>query len=263
MRYKAFEAAGWSDRASTFDVLVGRATAQAIEPLLDAAGVTAGMRVLDVGCGLGDLAAAGAARGAEATGTDLAEGMVEAARRRHPGLRFVQADGEQLPFEDGSFDATVAAFVINHMPDAERGAAELVRVTRPGGRVATAMWGPFDRVALLGLPARAAAAAGVADDDGPGGPDSLRFTDASQLVGVLEVAGLHDVALDEIAYTLPVAGLDELWDGVLGGSVRTSRRLAAGGDRAREALREIAEPFRDGAGYALPTVVRVASGRRP
>ena len=79
-----------------------------MEPLLDAAGVTAGMRVLDVGCGLGDLAAAAAARGAVATGTDLAEGMVEAARGRHPGLEFVLADGEALPFEDGAFDATLS-----------------------------------------------------------------------------------------------------------------------------------------------------------
>jgi hypothetical protein len=123
------------------------------------------------------------------------------------------------------------------------------------------MWGPFERVALLGLPASAAAAVGVTDDDGPGGPDSLRFTDAGELTRLL--GGLDDVRLEEISYTLPVASFGQLWDGVLGGSVRTSRRLAAGGDAARDALREVAEPFRDGAGYALPTLVRIASGRRP
>ena len=263
MSYKAFESAGWTERAETFDLLVGRATAAANEPLLDAAHVASGMRVLEVGSGLGELTAAAAARGAAVTGTDIAEGMVAAARRRHPGLEFVVADGEALPFEDASFDAAVAAFVINHLPDAERGASELVRVTRPGGRVATAMWGPFEQVALLGLPARAAAAAGVAADDGPGGPDSLRFTDAAELVRVLEGAGLAEVGVDEIAFPLPVADLDELWNGVLGGSVRTSRRLAAGGEAARVALREIAEPYRDGAGYSLPTLVRVAAGLRP
>jgi SAM-dependent methyltransferase len=261
--YKAFEAAAWSERAASFETLVARATAEAIEPLLDAAGVTAGRRVLDVGCGLGDLAAAAAARGALATGTDLAEGMLDAARRRHPQLELVLADGEALPFEDGSFDATLAAFVINHMPDAEGGAAELVRVTRPGGRVATAMWGPFEHVAVLGLPARAAAAAGVAEDDGPGGPSSTRFTDAGELTRVLEGAGLEDVTLAEISFTLPAAGFEELWNGVLGGTVRTARRLAAGGDAAREALRRIAEPYREGDGYALPTLVRIAAGRRP
>ena len=258
--FKAFEAAGWSERAGTFETLVARATAHAIEPLLDAAGVTAGTRVLDVGCGLGDLAAAAAARGAHATGSDLAEGMVEAARRRHPGIEFQVADAERLPFADGAFDATVSAFVVNHMPDPERGAAELVRVTRPGGRVALAMWGQFDRVGLLGLPARAAESVGIADDEGPGGPSSTRFTDAGELTGLL--AGLEDVTLAELDFTLPVPSFDALWTGVLGGTVRTSRRLAAGGDAAREALARVAEPYRAGDGYALPTLVRIASGRR-
>jgi SAM-dependent methyltransferase len=263
MQYKAFEAAGWSERAGTFETLVARATAHAIEPLLDAAAVTAGSRVLDVGCGLGDLAAAAAARGAAATGTDLAEGMIEAARRRHPGLELVHGDGEALPFDDASFDATLAAFVINHMPDPERGAAELVRVTRPGGRVAVAMWGPFERVAVLGLPARAAAAVGVADDDGPGGPSSTRFTDAGELTRVLEGAGVEDLTLAEIEFTVRAAGFEELWNGVLGGTIRTARRLVAGGAAAREALERIAEPYRDGDDYVLPTLVRIAAGRRP
>ena len=260
-RYKAFEAAGWSERAESFATVVARATAHAIEPLLDAAGIEAGMRVLEVGCGLGDLAAAAAARGAVATGTDLAEGMLAAARRRHPELEFVHADGEALPFGDGTFDAAVSAFVINHMPDPERGAAELARVTRPGGGVALAMWGPFDRVPLLGLPARAAEAAGVADDDGPGGPSSTRFTDARELARVLEM--LDDVRIDDLSFTLSLGSLDELWAGVLGGTVRTARRLAAGGDAARDALAREAEPYRDGDGYALPTLVRIASGRSP
>jgi SAM-dependent methyltransferase len=261
-RYKSFEAAGWSECAGSFETLIARATAQATEPLLDAARVAAGSRVLDVGCGLGDLAAAAAARGAAAIGSDIAEGMLAAARSRHPGLELVLADGEALPFEDGSFDVTLAAFVINHLPDPEGGAAELVRVTRPGGRVGVAMWGPFEHVAVLGLPARAAALAGVADDDGPGGPSSTRFTDAAELTRVLEGAGLRDVALSETSFTLPVAGFEELWDGVLGGTIRTARRLAAGGAAAREALRRIAEPYSDGGGYALPTLVRIASGGR-
>jgi hypothetical protein len=103
----------------------------------------------------------------------------------------------------------------------------------------------------------------VIEDDGPGGPNSTRFTDAAELTRVLEAAGLDELALDEIAFSVPVAGFEELWHGVLGGTVRTARRLAAGGDAARAALREFAEPYRDGEGYALPTLVRLASGRRP
>ena len=187
--FKAFEAAGWSDRATTFETLVARATGEAIEPLLDAAGAAAGVRVLDVGSGLGALAAAAAARGALPTGIDLAAGMVDAARVRHPDIEFVLGDVEGLPFEDGSFDAAIAAFVVNHLPEPERGAAEMARVVRPGGRIALAMWGPLEQVALLALPTAAAAAAGLDDHAIPAGPSSERFTDAGELTACCAAPG--------------------------------------------------------------------------
>jgi len=265
--FKAFEAAGWSDRAATFETLVARATAEAIEPLLDAAGVGAGTRVLDVGCGLGALAAAAAARGAQPTGVDLASGMLDAARRRHPEIAFVLGDAEALPFADASFDAVAAAFVVNHVPDPERAAAELARVARPGGRVAAAMWGPPDEVALLGLPGAAAVAAGLDDRAIPAGPRAERFTDAGELGGLLRGARLVDVTLAEVAFSLRAGDFDELWRGVLGGTVRTAARLAAAPaaarERARDELRRLAEPHRRGAGYELPTTIRIAAGRAP
>ena len=261
--FKAFEAAGWSERAGTFETLIARATAVAVEPLLDAAAVGAGARVLDVGCGLGTLAAAAAARGAEVTGADLAEGMLAEARRRHPGIEFVLADGEALPFPDDAFDAVLGAFVVNHLPQPERAVAEMLRVARPGGRVALAMWGPMEDVAILGLPTAAANAAGLGNEAIPAGPSSIRFTDARELTGLL--AGNDDVALEELRFSLPAAGFDVLWDGVIGGSVRTSSRLLSAPpevrERARDELRRLAEPYRAGDGYALPTLVRLASCR--
>jgi SAM-dependent methyltransferase len=252
--FKAFEAAGWSDRAATYDALMARATAFAIEPLLDAAGVRAGDRVLDVGCGLGTLSAAAAARGATVVGADLAAGMLAEARRRHPEVEFVLADAEALPFPDGAFDVALGAFIVNHLPHPERAAAELARVA---GRVALAMWGPEEEVALLGLAARAARdlAANV-----PAGPDSLRFTDAAAL------AGLIGGTVTEITPTLHVGSLDDLWAGVRGGTVRTAARLAAATPEQLEAVRarlqELAEPYRTPAGYALPTTIRIATTTR-
>ena len=260
--FKAFEAAGWSRRAGTFAALMARATAAAVEPLLDAAGVEPGTRVLDVGSGLGDLAAAAAARGALVTGCDLAEGMVAAARQRHPSIEFVAADVEALPFADASFDAVVAAFVINHVPDPERAAAELIRVSR--GRVALAMWGPPDDVALLGLPARAVTAAGLDHSAVPDGPSAERFTDAGELTGLLERAATSSCARSPSICS--IGSLGELWNGVLGGTVRTAARLQAATpaerDRARTELARLAEPYRRGDGYALPTTIRVVAGRR-
>jgi SAM-dependent methyltransferase len=248
--FKAFEAAGWSDRAGTYDALMARATAFAIEPLLDAAGVGPGVRVLDVGCGLGTLSAAAAARGAIVTGADLAEGMLAEARRRHPHIEFVLADAEALPFADAAFDVALGAFIVNHLPHPEQAASELRRV---GRTVALAMWGPEEEVGLLGIPAQAARdlAANV-----PPGPDALRFTDAGEL------ARLIDGTVTEIAPTLHVNSLDELWDGVRGGTVRTAARLAAASDAQLAAVRahlaRLAEPYRTATGYDLPTTIRIA-----
>src|SRR3954470_14897159 len=93
--YKAFEAEGWTRKAASYDRLTGRTTARLVEPLLDAAGVQPGARVLDVAGGPGRCAAAAAARGAAPLGLDAAEGMVGVARRRYPGIEFQQGDAER------------------------------------------------------------------------------------------------------------------------------------------------------------------------
>jgi SAM-dependent methyltransferase len=251
--FKAFESEGWSARAGTYDALMARATALAVEPLLDAAGVGPAVRVLDVGCGLGTLSAAAAARGAAVTGVDLADGMLAEARRRHPEIEFVRGDAEALPFADGAFDVALGAFVVNHLPHPELAAAELARVAT---RVALAMWGPEDEVAILGLPARA-----VADLDAnvPPGPDSLRFTDAAELKALLG----EGASFSEFKAELHIDSLDELWDGVRGGTVRTAARLAAATPEqlaaARARLTDLAEPHGTTGGYALPITIRVAT----
>jgi SAM-dependent methyltransferase len=245
--FKAFEARGWSERAATYDALMARATGIAIKPLL--AGVRSGETVLDVGCGPGALSAAAAARGAIVTGVDLAPGMVAEARRRHPGIDFREADAEALPFADGSFDVALGAFLVNHLPDAERAVAELRRVAR---RFALAAWGPEDEVALLALPAAAAQGLGGVPD----GPDGERYASVAAL------EQLTGGEVQTIRTTLALDSLDTLWDGIRGGTVRTAARLEQASDeeraRARDALTRLAEPYRTGRGYALPVTVLIA-----
>jgi SAM-dependent methyltransferase len=245
--FKDFEAAGWSARAATYDALTARATAAAIEPLLR--GVTRGMRVADVGCGLGTLAAAAAGRGAIATGVDLAEGMLAEARRRHPQVEFVRADAEKLPFDDGVFDLALGAFLVNHLPDAEQAVAELGRVAK---RVALAAWGPEDEVPFLALPARAAAGLGGVPD----GPDGERYADPAKL------AALVGGEVTTLRTTLQLPDLDALWDGVRGGTVRTAARLEQATPEqrahARAELTRLAEPYRTPTGYTLPITVLIA-----
>ena len=106
LTFKDFEAAGWSARATTYDALMARATGVAIEPLLEH--VRPGRPRPRRRLRPGNLVAAATARGAQVTGVDLAAGMIAEARRRHPHLEFLQADAEQLPFADGSFDVALA-----------------------------------------------------------------------------------------------------------------------------------------------------------
>jgi ubiquinone/menaquinone biosynthesis C-methylase UbiE len=263
--FKDFEAAGWSANADGYDRLTGRITGRMTAALLDAAAAPPGGRLLDVGCGPGHLCAAAAERGLSATGVDLAAGMVERAARSHPEIEFRRADAEDLPFADATFDAVVGAFVVNHLPRPERGAAELRRVLRPGGRLVLAMWDAPERVALFGLleeamrRARVEAAAAL-----PAGPAAHRFADPGELRALLEGADLAAVELQEHEFAHEVGDAAELWDGVATGSVRTAAQLRALGDderrRVRRALEDLLAERGATGGVRLDTVVRIAAG---
>ncbi|HEY7209597.1 MAG TPA: class I SAM-dependent methyltransferase [Bryobacteraceae bacterium] len=105
-----------------------------------------GMNVLDVACGTGNLAVPAAARGAKVTGLDLAPNLLEQARKRATAagldIRFDEGDAEELPYADGSFDLVMSMYGAMFAPRPERVAAELARVTKPGGTIAMANWTP-------------------------------------------------------------------------------------------------------------------------
>jgi ubiquinone/menaquinone biosynthesis C-methylase UbiE len=100
---KALERAAWSEKARSYTMLTGQITTRFVDPLLDAAGAEAGIRLLDVGTGPGYAARRATERGAVATGVDIADEVVALARKRHGGIRFLRADAEELPFAQRSF----------------------------------------------------------------------------------------------------------------------------------------------------------------
>lgn len=267
--FKQFESDGWSAQAASYDLVTGRATVQAVEPLLELAGVGAGARVLDVATGLGAVAVAATARGATAVGVDLADGMLDAARGAHPGIEFVSADAEDLPFETGSFDSVIGAFVLNHLPHPDRCAAEAARVTTPGGGVAFAVWDHPERARLTSLLGRALAATGVDRSAAvPDSPDDFRFADDDRMRTLLLGAGLTDVRAETLSISVRADSADELWDGLRGGTVRTAATLAAQDDQTRARVREafdsaVAEFALSGGGFEVPTVIKLGAGRRP
>ena len=128
--------------AEAYDRFMGRYSQQLSPQLADFAGVRAGQRVLDVGCGPGALTAELVQRvGAEAvSAVDPSEAFVAAARARYPDVDVQRATAEQLPFADGAFDAALAQLVVHFMSDPVAGLRGLKRVTSSGGTVAACVW---------------------------------------------------------------------------------------------------------------------------
>src|SRR3954451_23604749 len=121
---------------------MGHYSSQLAGPLADLAGVRAGQRVLDVGCGPGALTAELVKRlGPDAVAAvDPSEPFVAAARQRHPGVNVQRASAEHLPFADQAFDAALAQLVVHFMADPVAGLREMARVTREHGVVAACVW---------------------------------------------------------------------------------------------------------------------------
>jgi demethylmenaquinone methyltransferase/2-methoxy-6-polyprenyl-1,4-benzoquinol methylase len=94
-----------------------------------------GERILDIAAGTGTSSAALAKSGAEVIAADFSAGMIAEGRRRHPELEFVEANAEELPFEDASFDAVTISFGLRNVNRPQVALAEMYRVLKPGGRV--------------------------------------------------------------------------------------------------------------------------------
>ena len=114
--------------------------------LLDRVGIEPGMEALDVAAGTGNVAIPAAERGARVIGVDLTPELFDAARRRAAEagvqIEWVEGDAEDMPFEDGRFDRVLSAFGVMFAPRHELAAAELVRVTKPGGAIGVVNWTP-------------------------------------------------------------------------------------------------------------------------
>jgi ubiquinone/menaquinone biosynthesis C-methylase UbiE len=123
------------------------------ERLCEALDVRSGQRVLDVAAGNGNVSLAAARRFCDVTSTDYVPDLLERGRRRAESegleISFQEADVEDLPFADASFDVVTSSFGVMFAPDQERAAAEMLRVTRPGGKIGLANWTPGSFIGQL------------------------------------------------------------------------------------------------------------------
>ena len=116
------------------------------EIFINRLGLKPGSKVLDVACGTGNLALPAARLGANVTGVDIAPNLVEQARasaaREGLQAQFDEGDAEALPYDDASFDTVVTMYGAMFAPRPDVVASELLRVTKPGGRIAMGNWTP-------------------------------------------------------------------------------------------------------------------------
>jgi len=204
-----------------------------------------GEEVLDVACGTGGAAMVAARAGARVTGVDIAGNLIararDAARLAHSTVRFDVADAEALPHEAGRFDATITLFGAMFAYRPERAAAELLRVTRAGGRIAMANWTPDG---LLGRMHR------MQEDLAPrpaAAPSPLAW---GREEVVRERLGNRVTSLScvrrtlELRFPFPPAAVTELFTSCYGPTVVTLRATGpAGRSRLRGGLTELFEAY--------------------
>lgn len=148
-------------------------------------------RGLDVGCGTGVLAERLSRRGFEMTGVDPSQGMLDVLARDAPDVTAQRASGEDLPFEDDSFDLTLTVAALHHVaePAAVRATLmEMARVTRPGGRIV--VWdhnprNPYWTILMRRVP----------QDDG-----SERLIPEAEVVGGLRAGGARVLSADQLGF---------------------------------------------------------------
>jgi len=262
-----FEQAGWERAAEHYGDAFGSLTAQTIRPLLEAAGVRSGARVLDVATGPGSVAAAAAKLGASVVGVDFSPQMVALAREHHPSLVFEEGDAEVLEFADGRFDAVTINFGVLHLARPDTAIAEACRVLVPGGRCAFTVWANPDVSVGFGIVLRAIERIGRLDVPLPEGPPFFRFSDRNESIRSMLAAGFVDPKVEQVPllWQLPSAGA--LFDAFANGAVRTAALLRAQTEDAladiHTAIVEDASAYRRGEVIELPMAAVLTSGTKP
>jgi SAM-dependent methyltransferase len=222
--------------AEAYDGFMGRYSRLLSSQLADLAGVRAGQRVIDVGCGTGALTAelVGRLGPAGVAAVDPSESFVEATRQRYPGADVRHAPAEELPYPDGAFDAALAQLVVHLMKDPVAGLAEMRRVTRPDGVVAACVWDHAGSQGPLRLFWEAARRLDSEVDD----ESTLPGTREGHLGELFEAAGLRDVGATALTVTLEHSTFDSWWEPFTHGVGPAGAYLASRDAQQREQLRE-------------------------
>lgn len=197
--------AAWDRIATGFDRFTTPLSMSMGEEALCRVGLQPGMRFLDVAAGTGALAIPAARLGAEVVATDFAPAMVEQLQTRAEGLSNLEAramDGNELELEEDTFDVAASQNGVTLFPDLARGLRELVRVTKPGGRVMLVAFGPLPKVEFIAVFMEAMQAVVPGFTGLPTDPPPLPFqvADPEVMRDRLADAGLEEIRVEQITW---------------------------------------------------------------
>ena len=262
-QYKKVERQAYSTGATSYDQYGGEIFRAYAQPLMDGAGLRPGQHVLDVACGPGTaslLAAPLVAPDGDVVGVDLASGMVELARRKAERARllnitFWEADAENLPFQDGSFDVVLSSHGLVHATDRMKALREMWRVLKKGGSVAISVWSTPERsltISIVAKTIRDRFPAAIV----PGAPMWFDFGSEGALEKALHEASFRDIRVARHTIVQHVRDGEGYWEGILGISGRLQMLLQnIPSDVASNIKIDVvtaAEKFRAGEGLRIP-----------
>jgi len=234
-----------------------------------------GLRVLDLGSGTGYPALLGAQTvgpGGSVTGIDLAEQMLEVARRKAISLglsnvAFRTGDVTALPFDANSFDAVTSRFCLMFLPEIPKAAAEIARVLKPGGWVAAAVWSAPEKNPSIGLSMAAIKQVIELPPPDPTAPGIFRLAKPGDLAGMLQQAGLTDVADQEFLAEWSYESAEEYYTSLTDIAAPIQNLMAKlSPDQKNEVKRLIlqaAMKYQRGDRIVFPLAVRVVAARKP
>jgi ubiquinone/menaquinone biosynthesis C-methylase UbiE len=255
------------EAASAYDRLFGQVSQRFLPPLLTAARLRPGMRVLDIATGTGLAAEATLAEVGPAghvTAADISSAMVEKARERlgrAPNVAMAVEDGQALSFPDASFEVVLCSMGLMFFPDPAKGLAEFFRVLRPGGRAAVSV----NTVPERSFNGRINVAIGrYAPSLAEAAARTFSLGSETRLRAMFDAAGLRDVEIGTEPHRFTLPSFDAYFEPVERGGASSGQVYIALPAEVRQAVREeIRRELHDAGGpVEIEVEVRIASGGR-
>ncbi len=246
-----------------YDNFMGRFAKPLAQLFVKTIPLARGDEVLDIGCGPGALTAqlVNVVGAKHVSVVDPSPPFLDACKQRYPGVTGKVGRAEALPFDAHAFDAVMSQLVIHFVGDLDQAGKEIVRVTRPGGWVATCTW-LFERMELIYFMDQAARAVG---SSAPPAPRVHEFSGEGSVAAYLESIGLEDVTETTLTVKSGYANFEELWNSYLVGIGPIAPWMNEQSDESRAAVRtELFKLAGEPTGaFELSATARSAHGRTP